>query len=514
MPRAAPGGGGPGPAADPAPGQPPRQGKAGVGTGFVSPVGTLPVAELLCAELFGLQFPIQTQLSQSELVPPRNKSSFSLLAPWLQPFSRRWEWKQELIRGGFRPLHSQSGFLLQSQRFPVLLGPLRLLPHGCCCLVLWLTLTPFQLRAQPLQAALGARGTPRSIFFPPLFVCRDGSRSQPCHNNLPLAFPCVSPVSVLVSSTSSPWLSSGVPRVSSGAQHRARSRLCFGALGGAPLNGRAPGGACCLRGHVLPFVPGLCREDRCRALGGVETHAVPPPRLRAAFWGLSGARYGRGPSGLYKSCLAAELDHPKCLFSRDACSNSWHSPGRLPARGPGPCVQPPPGDTHQLAANAEWRLGTARWCGGACGWLGDVSGRDRASRAPPDAGLSLVAVPSWGRGAQVSPDVATVLVSCSPSCMVLLSTPSRRFGFRVPHSYPIPPRAPPVCCGKQPTSGDGALGKAQWGSGSGEEPPPPAFPRDHGCRRLICIAGASREKAAGSSAHARSLSSANKALAS
>lgn len=55
--------------------------------GFVSPMGTLPVAELLCAELFGLQFPIKTQLSQSKLVPSGNKSSFSLLAPWLQPFS-------------------------------------------------------------------------------------------------------------------------------------------------------------------------------------------------------------------------------------------------------------------------------------------------------------------------------------------------------------------------------------------------------------------------------------------
>lgn len=231
----------------------------------------------------------------------------------------------------------------------MLLGPLRLLPRGCCCLLLWLTLTPFQLRAQPLQAALGARGTPRRIFSP-LFVCRDGSRSPPCHNNLPLAFPCVSPVSVLVSSTSSPWLSSGVPRVSLGPRRERgaadggawRSHLCFGALGGAPWNGRAPGGACCLRGHVLPFVPGLCREDRCRALGGAETHAVPPPRLRAALWGLSSARFGRGPSGLCKSCLAAELDHPKCLFSRDACSNSWHSLSRLPARGPGPCVQPPP----------------------------------------------------------------------------------------------------------------------------------------------------------------------------
>lgn len=149
----------------------------------------------------------------------------------------------------------------------------------------WVLLSGFVAHAHPVPATSstpascpGGAGDPKEhFFFPPLFVCRDGSRSQPCHNNLPLAFPCVSPVSVLVSSTSSPWLSSGVPRVSSGAQHRARSRLCFGALGGAPLNGRAPGGACCLRGHVLPFVPGLCREDRCRALGGVEMYVVPPP---------------------------------------------------------------------------------------------------------------------------------------------------------------------------------------------------------------------------------------------
>lgn len=86
------------------------------------------------------------------------------------------------------------------------------------------------------------------------------------------------------------------------------------------------------------------------------------------------------------------------------------------------------------------------------------------------------------------------MVSRSPSRTALFSTPSRRFGIRVPHSHPIPPRAPHVCCGKQPTSGDRALGKAQWGSGSCEEPPPLAFPGAHGCRRLLCIAGASRER--------------------